>query len=130
MKKKNMTEDEAFQEAQEYNRMMKLEGEEKKRLQMEKEAPMRILFTMEQLNTRVIDPGTSYSDGGCSDYRTLEYHNNSCKELQSKFPQFVRLKENTVKTGPWKGIVKLGAYVQWKKAYQSSQVNTLESFME
>ena len=40
---KNMTEDEAFQEAQEYNRRMKLEGEEKKRLQMEKEANLKEL---------------------------------------------------------------------------------------
>jgi len=41
--KKNMTEDEAFQEAQEYNLRMKLEGEEKKRLQMEKEANLKEL---------------------------------------------------------------------------------------
>ena len=40
---KNMTEDEAFQEAQEYNHKMKLEGEEKKRLQMEKEANIKEL---------------------------------------------------------------------------------------
>ena len=41
--KKNMTEDEAFQEAQEYNSRMMLEGEEKKRLQMEKEANIKEL---------------------------------------------------------------------------------------
>lgn len=43
MKKKNMTEDEVFQEAQEYNHKMKLDGEEKKRLQMEKEANIKEL---------------------------------------------------------------------------------------
>jgi len=77
----------------------------------------------------VIDPGTSYAEGGCSDYRTLEYHNQSCRDLHEKFPQFVKLKENKIKSGPWKGIPKLGAYVQWKKAYQSSQISTLEKFI-
>jgi hypothetical protein len=77
----------------------------------------------------VISPGTSYAEGGCSDYRTLEYHNQSCRDLHEKFPQFVRLKENKIKSGPWKGIPKLGAYVQWKKAYRSSQTNTLEEFI-
>lgn len=43
MKKKNMTEDEVFQEAQEYNHKIKLDGEEKKRLQMEKEANIKEL---------------------------------------------------------------------------------------
>ena len=43
MKKKNMTEDEAFQEAQEYNQKVMLEAEEKKRLQMEKEANIKEL---------------------------------------------------------------------------------------
>lgn len=41
--KKNMTEDEAFQEAEEYNLKMKKEGEEKKKLQMEKEANIKEL---------------------------------------------------------------------------------------
>ena len=77
----------------------------------------------------VIDPGQSYADGGCSDYRTLEYHNESCRELHRKFPKFVRLKENQIKSGPWQGILKLGCNVSWKKAYKSSQINTLEGFM-
>ena len=42
-KEKNMSEDEAFQEAEEYNRIMKEEGEEKKRLLMEKEANIKEL---------------------------------------------------------------------------------------
>ncbi len=76
----------------------------------------------------VVSPGPSYDEGGCSDYRDLEYHNNSCKELASKFPEFVRLKENIVKSGPWKGIPKLGCHVQWKKAYESSQKSSLTEF--
>jgi hypothetical protein len=76
----------------------------------------------------VIDPGQSYADGGCSDYRTLEYHNESCRELHRKFPKFIRLKEKQIKSGPWQGILKLGCHVSWKKAYASSQINTLEEF--
>lgn len=76
----------------------------------------------------VISPASSYSEGGCSVYRDLEYHNNSCTELAKKYPQFVRLKENVVKNGPWKGIVKLGCHVQWKKAYESSQKSSLSEF--
>tara|TARA_B100000287_G_scaffold254189_1_gene238889 strand:- start:1016 stop:1825 length:810 start_codon:yes stop_codon:yes gene_type:complete len=76
----------------------------------------------------VVAPGPSYEEGGCSDYRDLEYHNNSCKDLARKFPEFVRLKENVVKSGPWKGVPKLGCHVQWKKAYQSSQQTSLKDF--
>lgn len=43
MKKKNMTEDEAFEEAGKYNLTMKEECEEKKRLQAEKEANIKEL---------------------------------------------------------------------------------------
>lgn len=77
----------------------------------------------------VVSPGTSYAEGGCSDYRTLEYHNQACRDLRGKFPQFVRLKEKVMKSGLWKGIPKLGCHVSWKKAYKFSQINTLEGFL-
>ena len=77
----------------------------------------------------VIDPGQSYTDGGCSDYRDLEFHNKACEDLQKLFPEFVRLKTNKTKSGPWKNIDKLGVNVEWKKAYKSSQVSTLDQFM-
>ena len=53
------------------------------------------------------------------------------KQLQQKFPSFVKLKEKVAKnSGEWSNKVKLAAVIQWKKAYQSSQMSTLESFME
>ena len=52
------------------------------------------------------------------------------KQLQKKFPSFVKLKEKVAKnSGEWSNKVKLAAIIQWKKAYESSQVNTLDAFM-
>ena len=54
---------------------------------------------------------------------------NGYKEgLVESFP-IVSLKEKETKSGPWKGITKLGINGKWKKAYQYSQINTLEGFM-
>lgn len=77
----------------------------------------------------VISPGDTNSDGGCSTFRDIEFHNNSMKELQSKFPDIVALKEKIQKSGPWKGKPKLAATISWKMAFKKSQVSTLESFM-
>ena len=46
------------------------------------------------------------------------------------FVNSVTSQEKKQKSGPWKDMIKLSATISWKKAYQSSQVNTLESFME
>ena len=78
----------------------------------------------------VASPSDTNTVGGCSEYRDIDYHNKSMKNLQSKFPNYVSLKEKKQKSGPWKDMIKLSATISWKKAYQSSQVNTLESFME
>ena len=77
-----------------------------------------------------VNPVGNFSSGGCSSYRTIDLHNRSFVELQKKFPQFVELREKTQNSGLWKGKERLAGTIQWKKAYQSSQVNTLESFME
>ena len=77
----------------------------------------------------VVDAGASHKDGGCSDYRDAEYHNQSCIELQKKFPQFVTLKYKEDNSPNMKGTLLAKSKIQWKKAYQSSQVNTLEEFM-
>jgi hypothetical protein len=43
---------------------------------------------------------------------------------------FVKLYEKVESgSGEWKGKTKLAAKISWKKAYQSSQVNTLDEFM-
>jgi len=61
-----------------------------------------------------------YADGGCSLYRTLEFHNNSQKMLEKLHPKFVKLKERIVKKGKWKGLTKINVMIYWKKAYKSS----------
>ena len=77
-----------------------------------------------------VDPHETQSKGGCSTFRSLDLHNDSMKQLQQKFPSFVKLKEKVAKnSGEWSNKVKLAAVIQWKKAYQSSQVNTLDAFM-
>ena len=48
-----------------------------------------------------------------------------------KIKDFIfKLKEKVAKnSGEWSNKVKLAAIIQWKKAYESSQVNTLDAFM-
>jgi hypothetical protein len=76
----------------------------------------------------VVAPSDTNTEGGCSEYRDIEYHNKSMRDLHSKFPQYVILKEKKQKSGPWKDMTKLSATISWKKAYQSSQITTLEEF--
>ena len=76
----------------------------------------------------VVNPGVSQADGGCSEYRDIEFHNNACRKLAAAFPEFVTLKEKETKSGPWKGQTKLGINGKWKKAYASSQISNLEEF--
>ena len=53
------------------------------------------------------------------------------KKLRDKFPSFVELKEKTTKnSGEWSDKLRLAAKISWKKAYQSSQISSLEKFME
>ena len=67
--------------------------------------------------------------GGCSTQRTLDSHNESLVKLREKFPAFVQLREKIAKnSGEWSGKTKLAATISWKKAYASSQINTLEEF--
>ena len=77
----------------------------------------------------VVDAGASYKDGGCAGYRDVEFHNKSCEELQKHFPEFVTLKFKDIVSSPnMKGNKLARSQVQWKKAYHSSQINTLEEF--
>ena len=76
----------------------------------------------------VINPSVSQAEGGCSEYRDIEFHNEACRKLARAFPEFVTLKEKETNAGPWKGMTKLGINGKWKKAYASSQINTLEEF--
>ena len=76
------------------------------------------------------NPSATQSKGGCSTFRTLDIHNESMKKLKEKFSEFVELREKITKnSGEWSGKPRLAATISWKKAYQSSQINTLEGFM-
>jgi hypothetical protein len=76
-----------------------------------------------------INPGTTQAKGGCSTQRTLDSHNESLVKLREKFPAFVQLREKIAKSsGEWSGKTKLAATILWKKAYHSSQINSLEEF--
>ena len=77
-----------------------------------------------------VRPDLTQAVGGCSEYRTFEAHNEAMVQLQSVFPEFVKLKEKVAKGGKWGGMPKLAANIQWKKAWKSSQENehaTLEN---
>ena len=76
-----------------------------------------------------VSPVENFSSGGCSSYRTIELHNQSFVKLQKKFPNFVKLKEKVQNSGLWKGQKRIAGIIQWKKAYESSQINTLEEFI-
>lgn len=83
-----------------------------------------------------VRPSGTQAKGGCAVYRTIEVHNKSMRDLQERFPKFVSLRETTQNSGSWKGMTKLAAMIQWKKAYKSSQApeevkpvdNSLEGF--
>lgn len=66
--------------------------------------------------------------GGCSTWRTLEVHNEAQLKLAELWPDFVKVREKEVASGPWKGKMKLATTIQHKKAYESSQSNSLEEF--
>jgi len=68
------------------------------------------------------------AEGGCSTWRTLEVHNEAQLKLAELWPDYVKVKEKTVPSGPWKGKTKLATTIQHKKAYMSSQTNSLEDF--
>jgi len=71
------------------------------------------------------------AEGGCSTWRTLEVANQAQQDLADLWPEFVKVKEKDVTSGPWKGKKKLVVTIYHKKAYESSQkaeMNSLEEF--
>jgi len=68
------------------------------------------------------------AEGGCSTWRTLKVHNDAQTLLGELWPEFVKVREKEVPSGPWKGQIKLATTIQHKKAYESSQINNLEEF--
>lgn len=76
----------------------------------------------------IVSCAETNAPGGCSTWRTVEVHNQAQLELQKLWPDFVKTKEKVVPNGPWKGLTKLQTTIQHKKAYQSSQQNSLDEF--
>lgn len=72
--------------------------------------------------------GATNSAGGCSTWRDISVHNKSQELLQSLWPDFVKIKEKEVKSGPWKGQKKLNVTLLCKKAYKSSIKTSSNAF--
>jgi hypothetical protein len=76
---------------------------------------------------RVTVGGTNIK-GGCSTYRTAETMSRVHKQLAELYPDFVHLKTKVPKSGPMAGQEFIACHIMWRKAYESSQTNTLEDF--
>jgi len=77
-----------------------------------------------------IDPGQTQTEGGCKQSgRTLELHNETQLKLQDLHKPYVKVVSKIAKSsGDWSGEEKLSLRVDWKGAYNSSKVNTLDGF--
>ena len=65
--------------------------------------------------------GSSNAAGGCSTYRTMEVQEMGAKMLAKKHPEFVKLVRKQTKAA-WNGQERTDVMIQWKKAFESSQV--------
>lgn len=57
------------------------------------------------------------SEGGCSTWRTIEVANQAQRDLARLWPDYVKIREKVVPSGPWKGETKLVVTIYHKKAY-------------
>lgn len=67
------------------------------------------------------DHVSSNAPGGCALYRTLEVMKEDAHVMAALHPGFVKVVEKTTKTS-WGGATRTDVVVQWKKAYESSQI--------
>ena len=61
---------------------------------------------------------SSNAAGGCSEWRTIDVHNQGALTLQSLHPDFVKVVEKETKTA-WGGQPRNDVNVQWKRAFNS-----------
>lgn len=61
----------------------------------------------------------SNTEGGCSTYRDLEYHEKCVTALHHAFPDYVTLVKKKTKTA-WGGEERTDVRIQWKAAYRDS----------
>jgi glycosyltransferase involved in cell wall biosynthesis len=62
---------------------------------------------------------SSNAAGGCSEWRTIDVHNQGALTLQALHPDFVKVVEKETKTA-WGGQPRKDVNVQWKRAFNSS----------
>ena len=65
---------------------------------------------------------SSNAEGGCSEWRTIDTHNQGAELLASLHPECVKLVEKQTKTA-WNGLPRKDVIVGWKKAYQEGVSN-------
>lgn len=68
----------------------------------------------------LVMPSPTQAKGGCEAYRTLDVHNAAQQRLAELWPDYVKIKEKLVKTGPWAGLTKLNLHISNKKAYKDA----------
>ena len=60
---------------------------------------------------------SSNADGGCSEWRTIDVHNEGAERLHSLHPTCVKVVEKQTKTA-WNGLPRKDVIIGWKKAYK------------
>ncbi len=79
------------------------------------------------LSDWVHDQVGSNTDGGCSQYRTMDEQARAARELATAFPEYVTLVKKRTKTA-WGGKERTDVRIQWKRAYADGRrkVNSLD----
>jgi hypothetical protein len=69
------------------------------------------------LNNFTTNQFGSNTEGGCSEYRTMDVQKEAAEALAKKYPLFVKTVSKETKTS-WGGETRVDVHVQWKKAYK------------
>ena len=65
---------------------------------------------------------SSNADGGCSEWRTIDVHNEGAQRLHELHPTCVKIVEKQTKTA-WNGLPRKDVIIGWKKAYKEGVEN-------
>ena len=78
-----------------------------------------------------VSPLPTNAEGGVSEQRTIEKHNESMRLLGELWPKYVRIKSKVTKGGDWAGQEKLTSVISFRKAAKDFKKpeNSLEEFM-
>jgi hypothetical protein len=74
------------------------------------------------LNNFTTNQYGSNTEGGCSEYRTMDVQKEAAEALARKYPLFVKTVSKETKTS-WGGETRVDVHVQWKKAYKEGLKN-------